>query len=198
MPPLLKIADADSQRTLGRLSHGDRGIDETVGYMFALIEHAANREMIRIAAQDFTLNSPREVYQFVKQSVIFKSDPPGVEMLQVPGRMIRLIQQNGYAHGDCDDSSMLVCALLDHLRWRPVLIVVAVPSKTVNNRFGHIFAGAKKDDDGPLDRANVIPMDSQEDTGYGVWPRPCVDGNRDKCVPRTRIYERNVKAGVQW
>lgn len=191
--PLLTIWTDAGERTLGKLAPGVAGIDQTVGAMFAIIESAQRFSVVRDVAR--ALDGAPGVYEYVRERVKFVRDPNGLERLQAPNAMLRTIRETGSVEGDCDDAAMLVAALVKAQGLRPVLILVARPSRTSPDRFGHVLAGYMVDPAGELTRENVVPMDPQERVPMNVWPRPC-RGTDTRCVSKTRIYAWN--GGIRW
>lgn len=188
--PILTITDGNGERALGQLSHGDKGVTETIGAMFALVHSAQRASVVRDVAN--AAKDAAGVYAYVRDRVYFKRDPEGVERLQAPDAMLRSIRETGQVQGDCDDAAMLVAALIQAQGGTPVFVVVAMPSPTNPARFAHVFAGVMRDPSGELTRANVVPLDPQERARvpFGVWPKPCGPGAK-KCVSRTRLYRWN-------
>lgn len=194
MPPILTVKDV-SETALGRLSAGERGINETITAMFALIDSAQRVGAVQDVARATV--DLQGIYDFAEKRVRFEADPPELERLQTPQSLLRSIRETGTVAADCDDLAMLVASLIQAQGRRPVLICVGLPSKSTPARFGHVFAGAMIDPAGPLTRENVTPLDPQEGFGVGVWPKPCRGRRVDKCVARTRIYAWNG-GDIRW
>lgn len=83
------------------------------------------------------------VHGFVRDRVRYTRDPDGVEMLQKPVRILEVRQ------GDCDDKSILVCALLGSIGHKTRLVAIG-PS---NNNFAHVFAQVRN----PAQRNPMAP-----------------------------------------
>lgn len=104
------------------ISNGERGIDQTVGYMTDLIRAGSMWPPLRPLAlriisgcpeRDFNCMSGK-VLQFVSLNSRFVNDNAGVETLQSVPYMISQMC-NGVMHGDCDDFTILTGAFLKSL-----------------------------------------------------------------------------------
>ena len=74
---------------------------------------------------------------FVKKSVKYVRDPAVSELLQCPILMIDRINEQGHAHGDCDDMSLLIATLILAIGGEP--IYRAVRYKNDYDHYNHIY-----------------------------------------------------------
>ena len=100
---------------------------------------AVMRQMLDVAAQSYTVRARAEVitqgcasyddgcvvhrlYNFVHRRVRYRADPQGIELVKTPEASLREIDAHGTTGGDCDDSAVLLGALLQALGY-PVRFV---------------------------------------------------------------------------
>lgn len=164
--------------TLGQLSRGQKGIDQTIAAMQGILEDAMHSAYVRTAAR--LMPGPHAIYNVLASHVRFVRDPAGVELLRHPVVMLREMRKarDATAAGDCDDRALLGAALLAHRGYAPVWIVAGATPPERGGRYTHVFFGYLRDPKGETARGNVVPMDPQEGMPPGQWPR----------VPLIRIY----------
>lgn len=113
-------------------------IDEIVKRMFNFINRDRLDEIVISKAKTLQGSTPDEtiknVFDFVKKNVPYKSDPNDRERLTAP---IHFIQRNQIG-GDCDDMVMLINALLESVGIRTKIKVVAWRRK----EFTHVVSEA--------------------------------------------------------
>lgn len=120
----------------------------------SLVMDASRRDWAAVA---------RNVYQFVRKSVVFKRDTPGVEILRHPEQMLLEIVANGQTTGDCDESATLGVALLLAAGIRAAFITIG---RDVDGPFSHVLYAARVN-------AGWVPIDSQQGR-YGYIPKGAV------------------------
>lgn len=104
----------------------------------------------------------RSVYRWAIRRTVFRADPPGHELLRGPSVMLDEIERTGRMAGDCDETAVLVAAVLAAMGLEPWFTVVA---KDEWRAFHHIFVTVTP----ILDRWYVDP---QERWPCGVNPPP--------------------------
>jgi transglutaminase-like putative cysteine protease len=126
-----------------RISPGERGIDETVGMMTDLIRAGSMWPYLRPLALKIVTGCPErdfecmaeKVFQFVQMNMKFVNDNYGVETLQTVPHMIEAMH-GGVAHGDCDDFTILLGALLKSLGFQTKIRVLKFIG---GNNFSHVM-----------------------------------------------------------
>lgn len=83
---------------------GDAGPRVTVENMAALAWEDADAIPLRF-------HSGRDLRWWLAEHTYFQEDPPDLELVRTPGRMLREIERYGRAGGDCDDVATLAAAL---------------------------------------------------------------------------------------
>lgn len=131
---------------------GDAGVlGATVPRMAALIRMGRIEPLIRGAAVRLVggcrptddLCRQLKIYRFVKRHIRFVPDPRRVELLHTPLAMLYTIRVQGWAAGDCDDSAILLGALMEAVGVRTRIKVVAVEPGDVRP-FRHVFIEARQ------------------------------------------------------
>ena len=79
-------------------------------------------------------------YWWVRQTVVFEDDAPGVEEIRSPGVLLEEIRRTGMAHGDCDDLVILLGALLRTLEAPVRLVAVSLQS---DGLMEHVYLDAE-------------------------------------------------------
>jgi len=155
------------QRSMGQLPQGEAGTEATIAAMVAQIRDAAEHPLVRDMAQRIAEANPTApaagVYMLLRRSVRFHTDPPGLELLRHPARMIAAARAARTADalpiGDCDDRADLGASILLAMGLRPVLTVMA---RTQRGPWEHVYAGAIND------AGVVYPIDADDHvTGPG-------------------------------
>ena len=72
----------------------------------------ATVSQLRSRADNDVLSHERVVEAWVKERMRYLADPDGGEYVQSPAVLLRIIGQNGFAYGDCDDHVVLLGAML--------------------------------------------------------------------------------------
>ena len=117
-------------KNLGRLpdqqikqvSNGLNGNIDTIEVMRKMARDYSRHDLVKRLATNIIhyykipshhyFEEARAIGQFVKEHVRYVKDPVGMESLQAPDMMIRMMEESGYAMGDCDDMSLLIASLL--------------------------------------------------------------------------------------
>jgi hypothetical protein len=162
-----------------KLGPGDIGTAQTIGAMIGLIQAcdatghvAALAQIIReeAAALVTSPNSAtrtrdaeiRALWEFLRRSVWFEADPRGTELCRSPDRLIDDIARTGRTNADCDDLATLGAALARAMGYRVALVTCA--RQPAPAEFEHVLFAIIDIDD------RLIPIDSQEASGPGLWP----------------------------
>lgn len=96
------------------------GTRQTVAKMVAMIRAAIKNSAVRTVALSIVQDVPERdtmaqvdaIFAWVQENFSYVKDPVGVESLSRPEYMLRQIAEVGIARGDCDDVTMLLCALV--------------------------------------------------------------------------------------
>lgn len=191
-------------RELGTLPRGDDGIAATIAAMQAAIDYAVFVEPTKsrlltlayslgagtIVGKGFTTwaESPGitlsdfadSVWAWLRDHVRFERDPKGIEYIRSPRDLLDAIDTTGTAVGDCDDLATLGASIIAAAGLLPVLITVG---RRASGRFEHVFFGLRHvQPDARLDVTDIIPLDPQEGTPPGEWP---------KIARRVRLWSLN-------
>lgn len=136
----LAIGTPDHHVKLSRLPPGAAGTDATVAAMWGLIQRdATNHNVQDLARRWLSLGA---LYQGMRQYITFERDPRGVELLYPPASSAKDVNiaigvtrdlcysgQCARVTMDCDDATMLACAVIaawqqPHIR--PAIMVVGI------------------------------------------------------------------------
>lgn len=155
----------DEQRLIGQLPEGEKGTEATVAAMVGLIGEASTHPLVRDVAHNIANTGPSNyaagVFAWLKRTVKFHTDPPDLELLRHPARMIQALNDAKGAErpiGDCDDVADLGASLLVALGMKPVLVVAA---KVANGPFVHVYTGLQ------IPGGGYYPLDPQEKNSPG-------------------------------
>jgi hypothetical protein len=156
------------ERLIGELPWGVRGTEATVAAMTGVIREAAKgarvQSLARVlsASPPTTESFPAKVFRWLRTSIRFHKDPPGLEFLRHPERIIAAsVQAVGTPQkplGDCDDVADLCGALLLAAGFRPVLVVVATAP---TGPYVHVYGGFRQGE-------HYVPLDPQELAAPGI------------------------------
>jgi len=152
-------------RLAGALPPGDEGTEHTIAAMVALIREAAKSEQVRSLAAHLAQTRvalEAQVFFWLKATIKFHKDPPHLEFLRHPARMIDAVAAGARIGkkpiGDCDDVADLAAAVIVASGAAPVLVVVG-PDET--GPFKHVYAGLRT-------AQSYIPLDPQELSAPGL------------------------------
>lgn len=96
---------------------GHFGIELTVWHMRALVRTSLSRPLLAdraasiVAGSESALEAGTRIREFLETEVVYVPDPLGMELLKSPVYMLREIDADGRATGDCDDVAILGAAL---------------------------------------------------------------------------------------
>lgn len=105
------------------IAEGVLGTNQTVDKMKKVILASLGDQLVRMTAERLITNvDPNDkemeasvIYQFVRDRVHYVRDPRGLEYIQTPNYLLKAIEKNGKAFGDCDDKTVLGLALLKNI-----------------------------------------------------------------------------------
>jgi len=149
--PNLRLQTPLQIQTL-KIPLGEKGIDQTVGYMSDLIRAGSVWPPLRPLAlrivtgcneRDFSCMAEK-IFQFVQMNMKFINDNFGVETLQTVPYMIGEMRR-GKAHGDCDDFAILNGALLKVLGFQ---VKIRVLKFVGSKNYSHVLIVANLRGDG--------------------------------------------------
>ena len=88
------------------------------------------------------INSPEELFNYLKMITIYRSDPPGTELLQTPQTLFENNSHGESGAGDCDDFAILSLACLYCLDSRLRLFVTLAGNTNVSP--SHVYVSLIK------------------------------------------------------
>jgi hypothetical protein len=98
------------------------------------------------------------LFQWFRKNIRFVRDADGVELLRAPRETLTI------GMGDCDDQTMLICALLKTIGQRVRIVTVATHPQAPE-QFSHVFAEVRDE------RGRWIPLDTaRKAPRYGLGP----------------------------
>ena len=130
------------------IGSGDSATHITLGVMRQMLDQAAQSYTVRQNAEAITRGLPsyddggviHRLYNFVHRRVRYRHDPQGVELVKTPEALLREINAYGTTGGDCDDSAVLLGALLESLGY-PVRFVAI--SERIGDPLHHVLLQVK-------------------------------------------------------
>lgn len=98
---------------------GDAGSFATVAHMRNVISEAIRSPIVVETAHRIAMQFPVRAYvrvaigirDWMKENFFFVRDPVGVELIRTPEYLLNRMQITGKITGDCDDATVLGCAL---------------------------------------------------------------------------------------
>lgn len=130
--------------TLTHISPGRRGIMQTLQVMRLYVNEGRRNLTVREAAANAVwmvpakdgLSEVRAIFEFVRDTIRYMSDPVDVESVAAPDKTLLL------KYGDCDDQVVLLCALFESVGY-PTRFVVAgyTDPKVFEHVYCQVFAG---------------------------------------------------------
>jgi transglutaminase-like putative cysteine protease len=144
-----------------QLPAGDAGTFTTLRYMRQLARRP-RPEVVRLA-HDSTAGLPLDqavarLFQFVRDEVLNRPDPPGCEYLQAPHVTLR------NPEGDCDDKATLLAALLVSIGVGVRFVAIALRGRVLS----HVFLEANLPGHGWV---ALDPKNPRGSVGWS-WPYP--------------------------
>lgn len=123
---------------------GDAGTRYTLNMMAAIARGASRSPPIRAVAHALIAQLPGTstaaigaIRRYVATYVTFQNDPPGVEYVQQPVRLVQEIADHGVTYGDCDDVATLAAALGLSMGLRARYVVVAF--RPLPTPYAHVY-----------------------------------------------------------
>jgi hypothetical protein len=155
-----------------QIPSGVAGVKVTLKIMRAIVREYKMSQLVRGTAQDLCFGLPDkdwygeigECFYFVRDEIRYIQDIDGVETLFTPDQL--LIQKSG----DCDDKTMLICAMLLSIGHPCRLKAVGFEPFDLS----HVYAETKHSDSD-----HWIPLDPTENVDPGVlsWPTYAVQNH---------------------
>lgn len=136
---------------------GPEGVRFTLGLMVKLVKKwRASPEMIAFAHSliaDIPAKEDREivnrVFEYVRDSIVYRLDANDVEVLRAPDVLIR----DGV--GDCDDKATLLATLLEALGYNSRFMVIGFAPDDFSHVYNEVQLGTVWV---PLDSTEPVPM----------------------------------------
>lgn len=115
------------------IGSGDSATYTTLGVMRQMLDAAAQTYTVRAKAEAITRDCAsyddacvvHRLYNFVHRRVRYRLDPQGIELVKTPEATLREIDSHGTTGGDCDDSAVLLAALLQSLGYAVRFVALA-------------------------------------------------------------------------
>jgi hypothetical protein len=183
--------------SLGHISKGALGTQQTVEHVQALIRAGAKDFYVRQKAIDILLEKhipPKDylaeikaIFEWVQQHIRYTKDTFQVEVLHSARRMLEL------RAGDCDDMAILLGAMLEAIG-HPVRLVIIGPDPLRQDLFTHIYLEVfHKGRWIPLDATMSYPM------GWGprAWVRKVITIERRSTMMSEDLELQGIGAEVQ-
>ena len=123
---------------------GDAGTKYTLKMMSAIARGASRSATIQQTAHELVSGIPATataqiaaIRRYVGSFVTFQDDPPGIEYVQQPVRLVQEIAAHGVTFGDCDDVATLAAALGLAIGLKAQYVVTAF--KPLPTPFAHVY-----------------------------------------------------------
>lgn len=118
--------------SLGFIPGGDAGTYATLSVMRQLAVNGAISPVVRRVTAALAADAGGDVWlqarlirDWIDTHTQFLADPSVAEALQLPADMVRTIEAQGFAQGDCDDVAILAAAMALTIGLRARFVVVA-------------------------------------------------------------------------
>ena len=151
-----------------RLPAGDEGIDHTAAAMLAVIHDAIEHvepgtllQAIADAIAEQRQNAIRMLWLWMRTSTTFRADPPGAELIRSLDQILEPIARGDRAAIDCDESSVLACAVMG---CAGIPCGFAVLAREGEHAFSHVLPTWIEG------TGEHVPIDAQEGFSPGIWP----------------------------
>ena len=160
------------------IGFGTPAITKTVGHMKQIIVKAAFQPYVRRWAENIVYNIPqgdkfgeaRAVYDFVVDSIRYTRDPKGMEFIQTPDMLLRFVESDDIATGDCDDITTLGMALLKSIGFDVAIKITSYSSK---RQYQHVYGLVNI-------KGRWTPFDAIREDKFLGWEAPG--------ITRSKIY----------
>jgi transglutaminase-like putative cysteine protease len=129
---------------LAAMPMGDAGTQYTLRMMASIARGASKSPVVATVARQLVAQLPATptaqvgaIRRYLSTHVVFQNDPPGIEYVQQPVRLVQEITQNGETYGDCDDVATLGAALGLALGYQARYVVTAF--KPQPTPYAHVY-----------------------------------------------------------
>lgn len=149
---------ASAPALLGAVVRTDGRPQSTVRLMRDMIDRAKLDPSIISAAHSIVLLTPERqplhevnaIYEWVRDRIRYVGDVHGVETLSYPALVMRR------KTGDCDDQTMLLCALLESIGYPTRLVIAQYAGNGFEHVYAQVFAGNQWLDCEPIERSGFV------------------------------------------
>lgn len=153
------------------LADGVRGTDQTLSIMRDVAEHASKLGLVVAVASAIVAQSAnRDVFaamlsldRWLRETVKFKADTLGAEVLRHPLQLLSEIKSNGVTACDCDEVATMAAAIIRAMGHQPYFVVYR---REAGGPFVHVAYAVSINGSAP------IPFDPQERVKPGQWTHP--------------------------
>lgn len=164
---------ANAPATFGALVPTDGRAQSTVALMRDMIDRAKTDPAIISAAHSIVLLSPEmngrhevaAIYAWVRDRVKFVGDVFGVETLTNPALVLRR------RSGDCDDQTMLLCALLESIGYCTRLVIAQYAGETFEHVYAQVLVNGQWLDCEPIERRGFVGYAYPDARAIWIEPR---------------------------
>lgn len=130
---------------LSGLLPGDNGIIATAHRMVGAVRWSVQSYELRKRAESLIATCPERaelcevgaIFKWTLKHFRYVKDPRFLEMFKTPERIDAEISATGMFHGDCDDVSGYLAALLSSIGYKTRFVVIAIPGKGEDYR--HVY-----------------------------------------------------------
>ena len=133
------------------LGEGEKAIDNTMEIMKHIVNTASRDFIVINNAKNIISALPTDrateaqaIYLYVQSKCRFTRDPHRTEMLQSPQYLLYEIQNKGIALGDCDDLTMLGCALMKAVGLPVGFRAISANGDKLHHVYGLVNIGASR------------------------------------------------------
>lgn len=168
----MKVAQLAEQMPIKKITIADgvMGTDQTVDKMKKIILASLGDPMVRLTAEQLIANTDphdkegeiNRIYNYVRDFVHYVRDPRGLEYIQTPNYLLKVIERDGKAFGDCDDKTTLGLALLKNIGYD---VAIRVAGYREPNVYSHVYGLVKL-------FGIWVPFDATPSDKYFGWEHP--------------------------
>ncbi len=153
----------DIKISIFKKADGLAGIWQTMYLMRELVYRSKHNRLIKNTSVSLIKNlSPldylrqvKAVFDFIKSKMKYVKDYFQVEEIQSPQRILKSIQEYGYAYGDCDDMAIISASMLYALGFRLKFVVIATKPRNYNHIRSEVFINGNWI---PLELSSSLPF----------------------------------------